>query len=155
MSKFTTSQIVQEFYAQIPRFYRDDPYPDSLNVCLQGKKLNFSINRIAYLLKLSRPDAPGFPALRCASDRFAHGKLTKLYRTLNTIVSADIDPDDDLHDFRSLNLDRASLLYAIGNNVPIDLPAYIFGAIFRATNQHSETYSFPFGSLITRFAMGL
>ncbi|CAL2239674.1 unnamed protein product [Prunus armeniaca] len=72
------------------------------------------------------------------------------------LVSADIDPEERLLDSSLIDFDRASLLYAIGNNnVSIDLPAHIFRAICLAAtpDNYYETHSLPFGSLITRFAM--
>ncbi|BBG96929.1 mevalonate diphosphate decarboxylase 1 [Prunus dulcis] len=63
---------------------------------------------------------------------------------LNTIVSADIDPEERLLDSSLIDFDRASLLYAIGNNnVSIDLPAHIFRAICLAAtpDDYYETHS--------------
>ncbi|CAL9005594.1 unnamed protein product, partial [Prunus brigantina] len=71
-------------------------------------------------------------------------------------LSADIDPEERLLDSSLIDFDRASLLYAIGNNnVSIDLPARIFRAICLAAtpDNYYETHSLPFGLLITRFAM--
>ncbi|PQQ01430.1 uncharacterized protein Pyn_24095 [Prunus yedoensis var. nudiflora] len=84
-------QIVQEFYANIPPFSAEQKnppgfgpfgtclwdetlhfssgreYPDSFDVYLRGKVLNFSVSGIAQLLKLARPNpnekSPGFPGL--------------------------------------------------------------------------------------------
>ncbi|PQM39224.1 uncharacterized protein Pyn_04645 [Prunus yedoensis var. nudiflora] len=172
-SKPANVQIVQEFYRQTPHLSsHQQRYPDSFDVCLRGKELNFSINRIAQLLKVSRPDAPGFPALvnqldfdfvestllgrqRYQSEILTHRNM-KFYRILNTIVSADIDPEERLLNSSLIDFDRASLLYAIGNNnVSIDLPAYIFRAICLAAtpDDYYKTHSLPFGSLITRFAV--
>ncbi|PQM34087.1 uncharacterized protein Pyn_38045 [Prunus yedoensis var. nudiflora] len=85
----------------------------------------------------------------------SHRKLTKFYRILNTIVSADIDPEERLLDSSLIDFDRASLLNAIGNKyVSIDLPAHIFQAICGCNPRRLlRTHSLPFGSLITRFAM--
>ncbi|KAI5343806.1 hypothetical protein L3X38_011682 [Prunus dulcis] len=52
-----------------------------------------------------------------------------------------------------LSPDRARLLYAIGNNVPIDLATYIFRAICGAAFPTSMPDSLPFVSLITRCTM--
>ncbi|PQQ20170.1 uncharacterized protein Pyn_32444 [Prunus yedoensis var. nudiflora] len=79
-------------------------------------------------------------------------RLSDLYKVLNSVVRYNIDPP--FHVIPSLlSPDRARLLYAIGNNVPIDLATYIFLAVYRAAFPASMPDSLPFASLITRFAM--
>ncbi|KAI5343796.1 hypothetical protein L3X38_011672 [Prunus dulcis] len=125
-------------------------YPDSFGVYLRGKVLNFSVSGIAQLLKLARPNpnerSPGFPGLvvdnldlKLVKSTLGWSKkvrvlcenrLSDLYKVLNSIVGYNIDPP--CHVIPSLlSPDRARLLYAIGNNVPIDLATYIFRAICR------------------------
>ncbi|CAL9005601.1 unnamed protein product [Prunus brigantina] len=193
-------QIVREFYANIPPFSAEQKsppglgpfgsclwdetlhfssgreYPDSFDVYLRGKVLNFSVSGIAQLLKLARRNpnekSPGFPGLVVDNldlklVKFTLGwnkrvrvlrenRLSDFYKVLNTIVRYNIDPP--CHVIPSLlSPDRARLLYAIGNNVPIDLATYIFRVICRAAFPTSMPDSLPFTptfkSLITRFAM--
>ncbi|CAL8135980.1 unnamed protein product [Prunus armeniaca] len=189
-------QIVQEFYSNIPPFFAEQKnppglgpfgsclwdetlhfssgreYPDSFDVYLRGKVLNFSVSGIAQLLKLARPNpnekSPSFPGLlvdnldlKLVKSTLGWNKrvrvlrenrLSDFYKVLNSIVRYNIDPP--CHVISSLlSPDRARLLYAIGNNVPIDLATYIFCAICRAAFPTSMPDSLPFTSLITRFAM--
>ncbi|CAB4314007.1 unnamed protein product [Prunus armeniaca] len=189
-------QIVQEFYSNIPPFFAEQKnppglgpfgsclwdetlhfssgreYPDSFDVYLRGKVLNFSVSGIAQLLKLARPNpnekSPSFPGLlvdnldlKLVKSTLGWNKrvrvlrenrLSDFYKVLNSIVRYNIDPP--CHVIPSLlSPDRARLLYAIGNNVPIDLATYIFCAICRAAFPTSMPDSLPFTSLITRFAM--
>ncbi|KAH0981121.1 hypothetical protein GBA52_008298 [Prunus armeniaca] len=87
--------------------------------------LNSSISSIAQLLKLARPNP----------NEKSPGFPGLLVDNLD------------------LNPDRARLLYAIGNNVPIDLATYIFRAICCAAFPTSMPDSLPFPSLITCFTM--
>ncbi|PQM39947.1 LRR receptor-like serine/threonine-protein kinase GSO1 [Prunus yedoensis var. nudiflora] len=146
-------QIVREFYANISSFFRRAEKP-------------------TWLLKLARPNpnekSPGFLGLlvdnldlKLVKSTLGWNKrvrvlrekrLSDLYKVLNSVVRYNIDPP--FHVIPSLlSADRALLLYAIGNNVPIDLATYIFCAIYRAAFPASMPDSLPFASLITRFAM--
>lgn len=89
-------------------------------------------------MNLVRPTLVG-PYKRL-QELFSVTRLTDLYKILNYIVVDNID-----------TLGRARLLYAIGTNLPIDLPTYIFRVICRSAS--FTLGDLPFGSLITRFAM--
>ncbi|KAM1139963.1 hypothetical protein ACFX19_040795 [Malus domestica] len=164
-------QIIQEFYSNIPPLPADRPFPDSFDVYLRGKTLNFSVNSIARLRKLPRlkPDEPGFDydqlvakldmnlvrstlvgPYKRLQELFSVTRLTDFYKILNCIV---VDNIDTLGFSSSsfITPDRARLLYAIGTNLPIDLPTYIFRVICRSAS--FTLGDLPFGSLITRFAM--
>ncbi|CAL2239768.1 unnamed protein product [Prunus armeniaca] len=110
--------------------------------------LNSSISSIAQLLKLARPNpnekSPGFPGLLVDNLDL---KLVK--STLGWNKRVRVLREKRLSDFP----DRARLLYAIGNNVPIDLATYIFRAICCAAFPTSMPDSLPFPSLITCFTM--
>ncbi|KAM1671673.1 hypothetical protein ACFXTN_036656 [Malus domestica] len=92
-------RIIQEFYANIPPLPADRPFPDSFDVYLRGKTLNFSVNSIARLRKLPRlkPDEPGFDydqlvaKLDMNLELFSVIRLTDFYKILNCIVVDNID----------------------------------------------------------------
>ncbi|PQQ00300.1 uncharacterized protein Pyn_14951 [Prunus yedoensis var. nudiflora] len=144
-------QIVQEFYANIPPFSAEQKNPPSgmrLRISPAVENTLTHLMCICELLKLARPNpnekSPGFPGLLVDNLDL---KLVK--STLGWNKRVRVLRENRLSDF----LDRACLLYAIGNNVPIDLATYIFRAICRAAFPTSMPDSLPFASLITRFAM--
>ncbi|XP_021802427.1 uncharacterized protein LOC110746506 [Prunus avium] len=156
-------QIVREFYANIPPFSAEQKnppglgpfdtclwdetlhfssgreYPDSFDVYLRGKVLNFSVSGIAQLLKFARPNpnekSPGFPGLlvdnldlKLVKSTLGWNKrvrvlpenrLSDLYKVLNSIVRYNIDPP--CHVIPSLlSPDRARLLFAMASHVPVE-----------------------------------
>ena len=69
------------------------------------------------------------------------------FRLLNLIVCYNIEPRGH---HTNINHERGYLLYAIANNLHVDLPAFMIQQMYR-TSGSARNVGMPFGLLLTRF----
>ena len=156
--------MVREFYCAIPEFLPKDVY--EVRFVVRGRDIVFSDTLIAYALELPRVPEVDYNAINpprvtiieelCISmipwdrDYFLRSNLKPLYRALNQVVNANIQPKRETN---RIYYDQAKLLFVIGRRIEFDFPKFMFDNIRITTKV--PNIGLPYGSLITRILLSL